>query len=201
MRFTLVMLSLILMSAPASGPAGTGSVTDDRKAGEPKASAQADTTQSAQLRRNVISANPFGLLGGWFNAEYERMVSHASSVGIHLSRLTLPADYEDEDDSYSTGRVFWRYYPSGAFRGFLFSVHVGVTRQKENVFDEASMMGVVAERTRLGTGFDLGYSWLMGSRRNFYFSPGLGGERLYGQEDDGVPRIVPILRLNVGFAF
>src|SRR5690606_39457523 len=39
-------------------------------------------------RRNVISANPFGLLLEFFNGEYERVVSESATVGAGGSYIT-----------------------------------------------------------------------------------------------------------------
>jgi hypothetical protein len=54
-----------------------------------------------------LSANPFGILFGLFNAEFERKVSESATLGLGGSF------YEDDDDDYVNGDVFFRYYPSG----------------------------------------------------------------------------------------
>lgn len=51
-------------------------------------------------------------------------------------------------------------------------------------------------------GVDVGYSWLMGSKRNFYIGIGIGATRLFGGDIEDGSATIPSLRLlNVGFAF
>jgi hypothetical protein len=53
-----------------------------------------------------------------------------------------------------------------------------------------------------GLGFELGYTWLFGSRRNFAVSTGAGATRLFGGDIAGASLTIPTLRLfNVGVAF
>ena len=134
--------------------------------------------------RNVISANPFGLLLEVFNAEYERVISGTSTVGFGGS--TLSAD----DERYVNADVFWRFYPSGnPLVGWAFGAKLGITS--------------VNDQTHLGYGFDLNRSWLLGPEKNFYVGLGFGLKRLIGttDEDDLIP-VIPTIRIaNVGFIF
>ncbi len=146
---------------------------------------------------NVVSANPFLLLFEWFNAEYERKASPTTTLGLRASTITIGADEDltgtDTNVRYLSGRAFFRYYPSGAFQRFFVGVGAGATGIK----DESE------SATAMALGFDLGYNWLLGSRRNFYVSLGLGVERLFGTGDlDNVDPTLPSIRIiNIGFAF
>ena len=146
--------------------------------------------------RNVVSANPFLLIATWFNAEYERAITVSSTVGIRVSTVSLGFDDDvvgnDDDAEYYSGRVFWRYYPNEAYRGFFFGLDAGVTSVDDT--DETHTVG--------GAGFELGYGWLLGRRRNFYISIGAGADRLFGSDLADAPEVIPTVRiLNIGFAF
>lgn len=174
---TLALLTLTVISATA--PAA--------------ARAQDDISRAAG--RNVVSANPFLLIATWFNAEYERVVSATSTVGLRLSTVSIGVDTDidgDDDADYYSGRAFWRYYPSGAPAGFFFGLDAGVTG-----LDETG-----DSHTVLGAGFELGYNWLLGTRRNFYLSLGAGADRLFGGDIGDASAVIPTVRIvNIGFAF
>lgn len=142
--------------------------------------------QPASLSRQVVSANPFGLLLGLFNAEYERTVSESTTAGVGGSFFN-----DDDDDDYVNADVFYRYYPSGRpLQGFAFGVKAGVTR-------------VTSEGTFFGFGFDSNWSWLLGRDDRFYVGLGFGLKRLFGRsESQGDPTVIPTVRVvNIGFAF
>ncbi|MGH7471898.1 MAG: DUF3575 domain-containing protein [Longimicrobiales bacterium] len=151
--------------------------------------------QSPHEVRNVISANPFLLIATWFNGEYERKVSLSSTLGLRVSTLSLDIDDSIDDDvdaDYYSGRIFWRYYPRAAFRGFFFGLGAGLTSVEETGETHSA----------LGAGFDLGYSWLLGRRDNFYISLGAGADRLFGGDLGGASAVIPTFRIvNIGFAF
>ena len=54
----------------------------------------------------------------------------------------------------------------------------------------------------LGLGFEVGYTWLLGSRRNVAFSLGAGLTRIVAGDILDGPSVLPTVRLlNVGIAF
>lgn len=53
----------------------------------------------------TVSANPFGLLFGWFNAEYERKLTPATTWGVSGSMLDV------DTFEYRTANALLRYYP------------------------------------------------------------------------------------------
>jgi hypothetical protein len=129
----------------------------------------------------VVSANPFGLLLEFFNAEYERKVSSSTTAGAGGS--TIHAD----DDRYVNADVFVRYYPRGrAFEGLAVGLKAGVTDVDSQQF--------------FGFGFDVNQSWLMGNSQKFYIGWGFGLKRLVGADDYN--QFIPTFRLvNIGVAF
>ena len=170
--------------------------------------------------RNVISANPFGLLLDLFNAEYERVISGTSTIGFGGSTLKNDHDiYPEppilgtdefgfpiydwanepdpitETDRYINFDVFWRFYPSGnPLVGWAFGAKMGIT--------------AVDGETYFGYGFDLNRSFVLGPDDNFYVGLGFGLKRLLGapQDEAGEPifglSLIPTIRIaNVGFIF
>ena len=136
------------------------------------------------LQEQVVSANPFGLLLEFFNAEYERVVSETSTAGIGGSTIS------SDEDRYINADAFWRYYPSGSpLNGWAFGVKAGFTN--------------VNDGTYVGYGFDVNRSWLLGRENNFYVGVGFGLKRLIGASDADLDlKFIPTVRLvNVGIAF
>jgi len=154
------------------------------------AAASAHAQQSAPARPQVISANPFGLLLGLFNAEYERRVSESTTAGVGGSSF-----YDDGDTDYVNADVFYRFYPSGKpLDGFAFGAKAGITKIDETFYSGG---------TYFGLGFDTNWSWLMGKNDNFYIGVGFGLKRLFGvSASDTTLEFIPTIRIvNVGFAF
>jgi hypothetical protein len=141
-----------------------------------------DTTPS---HGQAISANPFGLLLGLFNAEYERKVSESATAGVGGS------SFVGTDDDYVNADVFYRFYPSGQpLDGFAFGAKAGITNIRHT-------------GTYFGLGFDTNWSWLLGKKNNSYVGAGFGLKRLFGVGPvDTDLQFVPTVRIiNVGFAF
>ncbi len=157
----------------------------------------APTTAGAQqpgspaAPRQVVSANPFGLLVGWFNAEFERQVSESVTAGAGASTFDWGGNdgFSDDDDRYVNGDVFVRYYPGGRpLRGFALGLKAGLTKGGSN-------------SARVGVGLDTNWSWLLGKRENLYVGLGFGLKRLVGA-DESYPTIIPTIRIiNLGIAF
>lgn len=141
--------------------------------------------QQGTAHQQVISANPFGLLLEFFNAEYERVVGQTTTAGVGGSYFAT------EGDDYLNADVFWRYYPQGRpLDGWAFGAKAGVTQVDSNSY--------------AGFGFDVNRSWLLGANDNFYVGVGFGLKRLLGVSGDADfdLRFIPTIRIvNVGFAF
>ncbi|HTK55867.1 MAG TPA: hypothetical protein VL295_03530 [Gemmatimonadales bacterium] len=144
-----------------------------------RAAAQAPGAPPTQ----VVSANPFGLLLEWFNAEYEHTAGESYTVGVGGSTFT------SDGDRYVNIDAFWRFYPQEtpeAFRGWSFGVKAGPT--------------VIGDKTYFGAGIDVNRSWILGKQDNFYVGVGFGLKRLWGH-DEGL-KFIPTFRLvNIGIAF
>lgn len=169
---------------------------------------------------NVVSANPFGLLLKFFNAEYERVISRTSTIGFGGSTISTESEMWDDppiigtdeygypiyDHSYDVSPrvenhryvnfdVFWRFYP-GSDRTRTYDAPVG--------WAFGAKIGVTAVDggTYLGYGFDLNRSFVLGPNDNFYVGLGFGLKRLVGAPQDDLLELIPTIRIaNVGFMF
>ena len=90
-------------------------------------------------------------------------------------------------------QAFYRYYPqAAALTGFYLGARGGVHR----VSDDRDA------GTAFGLGFEIGYAWLFGAKRNFAVSLGGGVTRLFGGDLEGASVVVPTLRVvNIGWSF
>lgn len=149
----------------------------------------ASAQQTSAGHQQVLSANPFGLLLEFFNAEYERRAGETVTVGVGGSTASYDDDFTGEEDRYVNADVFLRYYPQARiFDGWNFGVKAGVTKLDSGTYP--------------GFGFDVNRSWLLGRGENFYVSVGAGLKRLIGDVGPGEIEFIPTLRIvNVGFAF
>jgi hypothetical protein len=141
----------------------------------------ASAQQIHDVYHQVVSANPFGMLFGLFNAEFERRVSPSATVGAGGST------FKDEADDYVNADAFYRYYPSGRpFDGWAFGVKAGATS--------------VGSGTFFGYGFDVNWSRLMGAGDKVYMGWGFGLKRLVGADE--YTQFIPTIRIvNLGVAF
>jgi hypothetical protein len=193
----LALLALIIAAAPAGA--------QDRPT--PCFASSCPTLQRAQSLpeptefRNVISANPLGLLLDLFNAEYERVRTSTTTMGIGGS--TFLREDAGADRRYYNLDVFYRFYPSSTpYEGWNFGVKVGITSVAGTV---ETFLGEEWYRadggTFFGYGFDVNRSWLLGPRKNFYVGSGFGLKKLVGAED-AIVQYHPTWRIiNVGRAF
>lgn len=164
------------------------------------ASAQDAGTRTPVDRRHTLSTSPIADMLGFINAEYQRKVTDASTIGVSAGTL------EVDDDRYSNVMVFGRYYPQGAaLTGFFVGGRVGAHRIGYDTweYDPERFTSTPTRRTetRPAIGVDVGYEWLLGAKRNVLIGVGAGAMRLIGTEDDDFLVAFPTARLNVGFAF
>jgi len=137
--------------------------------------------------QQILSANPFGLVLGWFNAEFERKLTPASTWGVGTSLLSV------DEVNYASLNALYRYYPQGAgLRGFFLGGKAGLY----HLSDEGE------SGSAFGLGFEIGYTWLLGARRNVGLSLGAGLTRIVAGDIQDGPAVLPTVRLlNVGIAF
>ena len=156
------------------------------------ATSQLEAQKGTEPRTQVISANPFGLIFGLFNVEYDRKVSESATAGIGGSWL-------GKGTAYVNGDIFYRYYLSGTpFRGFEIGLKVGATKFSEPDFQLET--GHTLASFSVGYGFDVAYNWIMGPSDNVAIGLGFGIKKLLGENP--TMRYIPTFRIiNVGIAF
>lgn len=156
--------------------------------------AYAQDTRQPVDHKQIVTANPIGIVFGWFNAEYERKINETTTWGVSASHLT----FFDDDFTYSNVSALARYYPQGAaLTGFFVGGKMGV----HNVSDDSEFRDD-ENGTFLGLGVDVGYNWLVGKEKKFVISVGMGATRLFGGDLDGASFTLPNIRvINIGFAF
>lgn len=162
-----------------------------------------DTTARYQ---NVLSANPLGLLFGYYNGEYERAISSTSTLGL------AGAYFSVDDDELAVVEAKFRYYPQARpFSGFSVGGSAGygqISDEEEDEFIPLADAGAARQQqsetsSAFLVGIELDYNWLVGRDRRFFIGTGIGARRLIGRDvDSDTPVVIPTLRLvNVGFAF
>jgi hypothetical protein len=117
----------------------------------------------------------------------ERRVRTQGERALHVGSVGI------DSADYRNFQGFYRYYPQGAsLTGFYLGARGGMHRVSEG--DDAGHA--------FGLGFELGYGWLFGSKRNFAVSLGAGATRLFGGDLDDASVLIPTLRLvNLGWSF
>ena len=171
-RARVLLILLAVLASVLFGTAPAGAQTDPNA---PTAASSGPT--------QVVTANPFGLLIGWFNGEYQRKLNDSFSLGVGGSVFDL------EDENYVNGDVFVRFFPGGrVFEGFSVSAKAGPTRMRDN-------------GTGLGVGVDIDWNWLLGREKRYAVIFGFGLKRIVTSRDrvDIAPPTLHIV--NLGFAF
>jgi hypothetical protein len=140
----------------------------------------------AQEPAQQISASPFLLMYEYFNVEFERRATTASTWGVSTSFAP------GHNSSYRNVGGFWHYYPGGrALRGFYIGGRVQVHRAS-GLNDASATLG--------GVGFELGKNWIIGRRT--LVGLGVGVTRLFGGPLAGESLTLPMFRIaNIGIAF
>ena len=153
---------------------------------------------------HVISVNPFLPLFGYFAAEYEQRIRPSVSLAISGSHIEL-------DDRYTNLDAKVRLYPTErGLRGFNIASSLGYARVHDQSFFECAIDVLVSRDCGTPKPFstgtfavEIGYQWLLGPSRSTAVTIGggakryLGSSRFYGT----VPRVLPTMRLNIGYAF
>jgi hypothetical protein len=153
----------------------------------PAAAQTQEGTKAAVPHEQIISANPFGLVLRWWNVEFERKITPSSTWGVSGSFLGV------DDVDFASVNGLWRYYPQGAaLTGVFLGARAGVYHGSDA--GEAHYA--------FGAGFEIGYTWLLGARRNVGLSLGVGLTRLFSGGEEDWPGALPTVRLlNLGIAF
>jgi Protein of unknown function (DUF3575) len=156
------------------------------------------SADSSAAHRHIISSNPILDLFTWYNAEYEFALARSSTIGLAGSFIST-----DDDEDYRSICGFYRYYPEGAApAGFFFGGRFGFYDVSDTTPYPTADEGSEETATFYGFGIDIGYTWLLGTTRQFALSLGIGAVRIFGEDLEDVPATLPTIRLvNIGIAF
>lgn len=171
------------------------------------------TTLSAQTLRDqtsgpstsaptrIISVNPFLPLFGYFQAEFEHRVAKNASVGISGAHTKL-------DDLYTSVDVKLRLYPQERVLeklGISAGIGYGRVKRDDDIICDPFFPcdDGKASASAPTFGVEAQYQWLLGARRSTAVAFGGGAKRFFISDDksDNLERVVPTLRLTIGYAF
>lgn len=173
------------------------------------AHAQTAAPPTSSTPSQTISLNPFGLLLEWYNLEFERKVSPGVTIGA--SAASLHDEFWDFD-------LLARFYPQGdALSGFYLGARGGVVGLEVTRYEFQSPPPGTPPGRGLPTyptftretsvipafGLEVGYNWLLGTKKNVAIGLGFGLSRLLDDPDgEYYMPVVPHWRVvNVGIAF
>lgn len=174
------------------------------------------TTLSAQTLREqtrgpstksptqVISVNPFLPLFGYFQAEYEHRIAQNASVAFSGAHTKL-------DDLYTSVDVKLRLYPQErVLENLGISAGLGygrVKRQDDIVCGDPLDFNPCPDGKKSESAptfaVEAQYQWLLGASRSTAVAIGGGAKRFFisDEKSAGIERVVPTLRLTIGYAF
>lgn len=155
----------------------------------------------------VISVNPFLPLFGNFQGEYEHRVADNVSIGISGAHIKM-------DDLYTSLDVKLRLYPQERVLeklGISAGLGYGRVRTENLGYCDDPFLPVGTppscdqKRSLSAPTFSVEaqYQWLLGTNRATAVAIGGGVKRFFLEEREtsGVNRVVPTLRLTIGYAF
>ncbi len=196
MRHTLVRTAV--RTAALIGAVAVGATTLS-------AQSLSDQTRDAVAKTptKVISVNPFLPLFGYFQAEYEHRVAQNASIGISGAHMKL-------DDLYTSVDVKLRLYPQDRVLEKLAlaaGLGFGRIKRQDNITcdPEALIQCVDGQASASAPTFAVEgqYQWLLGASRSTAVAIGGGVKRYFisDAKSEGLERVVPTLRLTIGYAF
>jgi hypothetical protein len=160
---------------------------------------------AASMPRQVIAVNPFLPLFGYFQGEYERRVRENVSVA-------LAGSYVRFDDYFTNVDAKLRLYPQDtALEGLGLAAGLGVGAvRRRGSYTVCDPLGENCREAGDGTtesaptfSIEAQYQWLLGRSRATAITVGGGAKRYFLSEEKarGIERVLPTLRLTIGYAF
>ncbi len=165
----------------------------------PLATAPAQETTATAIPRSVLSIQPINAVFTAYSAEYEHAVGTAVTFGVGGTYFNV-GDGVDEV-TYKSGDLKLRYYPNGtALMGFSFGVTGGYSAVSGTDFN-----GATESASAPSLGVLLEYQWLLGLKRNFAVTLGVGAKAVFINDNsisssNFIARY-PTARVSIGYAF
>lgn len=150
----------------------------------------------------VLSINPFMPILGLFQGEYERRLQDNLAIAVAGS-------YAQFDDYYTNLDAKLRLYPQErGMQGMGLAAGLGfgqVRRRHQDTCDDLIEVCTPVRRTETAPTFSVEghYQWLLGSGRATAVTLGGGVKRYFigDAHASGINRVLPTLRLTVGYAW
>lgn len=159
---------------------------------------------STKTPTQIISVNPFLPLFGYFQAEYEHRVAQNASIGISGAHMKL-------EDVYTSVDVKLRLYPQERVLenlGISAGLGYGRVKQQDDIVCVDPLLSIdcaPSPRSVSAPTFavEAQYQWLLGAGRSTAVAIGGGAKRFFisDEKSSGIERVVPTLRLTIGYAF
>lgn len=180
------------------------------------ASAQSLAQQTRQMGApndgptHVISVNPFLPLFGYFSGEFEQRIAPNVSVAVGASHTKF------DDTKRSNLDIKARLYPTErGLQGLGIAASLGYAHIKDDTEIFCSPVDNLdplcqTTHTAFNTGsfaIEASYQWLLGPSRKTAITVGGGAKRYFGSDSNyqngvsSIERVVPTLRLSIGYAF
>jgi hypothetical protein len=180
------------------------------------ASAQSLAQQTRRLSApgdgptRVISVNPFLPLFGYFSGEFEQRIAPNVSVAVGASHTKF------DDTKRSNVDLKARLYPTErGLQGLGVAASLGYAHIKDDTEVFCAPTDIVdplcaSTNKAFNTGsfaIEASYQWLLGPSRKTAITVGGGAKRYFGSDSNyenstsSIERVVPTLRLSIGYAF
>jgi hypothetical protein len=161
-----------------------------------------DQTRVTSGPSHIIAINPFLPLLGFFQGEYEHRLKPNVS-------FALAGSYVRFDDYYTNVDAKLRLYPQEcALHGFGMAAGLGygAVRRRDPICD--IITGETCQRDRTTESaptfsVEGQYQWLLGSTESTAVTVGGGVKRYFisDERSGGILRVLPTMRLTIGYAF
>ncbi|HEY0928407.1 MAG TPA: hypothetical protein VGE27_00705 [Gemmatimonas sp.] len=160
-----------------------------------------EQTRTTSGPDHIIAINPFLPLLGYFQGEYEQRIRPNVS-------FALAGSYVRFDDYYTNVDAKLRLYPQErALHGLGLSggLGYGAIRRKDTLCDIISENCQRDNTTESAPTFSVEgqYQWLLGTSQSTAVTIGGGIKRYFIAEErsKGIQRVMPTMRLTIGYAF
>lgn len=157
---------------------------------------------------NIVSANPFLPLFGYFQGEFEHFLRSSVAVAVAGSHIKFG------NEKYTNLDAKVRLYPTErGLEGFNVAVSLGVANIKDDdgsygdcVFEPEPAPPCPLIYQKFGAGafaVEMGYQWLLGPSKVMAVSVGGGAKRYIASKEkfQNTEQVVPTVRLTIGYAF
>jgi hypothetical protein len=168
--------------------------------GSPAHAQKAGTPELGPAPTQSFSVKPLNAIFGAYSGEYERALSGSNTLGI------LGSTFGIGDVRYVAIDGKYRHYFSGtAFQGFSLAGTGGMVALNIDCYESDGSACTDERFTGAAAGVELGYTFLLGTNRNWTLSLDAGAQRIFPlgeirEETDGFWFAMPTGGISIGWA-